>query len=808
MSDYTPTGNPEDDTRLVSSLMRAELALIQTAINSKEDRHLLVLGGTEAQGATVNDFVITVTPALSAYTSGSLVSAIATHANTGAATLKISALTAKTLKDVDGSPLASGDITSGAVLTAYYDGTDFFLVSGNDRVARAGDIYTGTHDFTGATITAATASAGTNTTQVANTAHVFAERSNAATLTNKTLTTPVVNSPTGIAKGDVGLSNVDNTNDASKPISTATQTALNLKATLASNTFTGAQNMARATVASHATTADIWSASGNQINWTGTATTTTFPAAPQAGAERVLICAAACSFTASANMLIDGVALATTVTCAVNDTVIVRAVTTTQFKLSRIKFDGTAQVSAGAALWVPGTTYSVGDLVWGPANWLNFRRKIAGAGTIDPSSDVTNWAPATLEINTGRPTMQPSLLLDFANSKQIDKRVTFTRASSATYTDYDGIVKLANINTPRFEHNPITGQCLGHLIENTSTNLLLYSEQFNNAAWVSTATITADNAISPDGTTTADLINDLSNIDAQSTIQSVTITNDSAAYTFSVFVKKNTSRYCALWMSFQGTITRERVWEFDLDDITSQADGGSPATSGSIIDMGNGWRKLTITASNTTEGNTTLHCRILPAVPALGGVSGTTIGSVWAWGAQLELGVSASSYIPTTTVAVTRSADNSTISGANFNKWYRQVEGTVVIDSINQTTQVLTLNFSIDDGSNNNFISHRFGSLLGGIPATDNVHILVGAVPQVDTSGFIREINTKYISVVAYKINDVAFTTNGGAIITDTLATIPIVNQLSMSSGNKILSRLVYYPKRLTNAELLAVSTV
>ncbi len=50
------------------------------------------------------------------------------------------------------------------------------------------------------------------------------------TLTNKTLTAPVINSPTGIVKGDVGLSNVDNTSDANKPVSTATQTALNLKA--------------------------------------------------------------------------------------------------------------------------------------------------------------------------------------------------------------------------------------------------------------------------------------------------------------------------------------------------------------------------------------------------------------------------------------------------------------------------------------------------------------------------------------------------------------------------------------------------
>jgi len=59
------------------------------------------------------------------------------------------------------------------------------------------------------------------------------------TLTNKTLTSPVINTPTGITKSDVGLANVDNTTDANKPVSTAGQTALDLKANLAGPTFTG-----------------------------------------------------------------------------------------------------------------------------------------------------------------------------------------------------------------------------------------------------------------------------------------------------------------------------------------------------------------------------------------------------------------------------------------------------------------------------------------------------------------------------------------------------------------------------------------
>ena len=68
------------------------------------------------------------------------------------------------------------------------------------------------------------------------------------TLTNKTLTSPVINTPTGITKTDVGLANVDNTTDANKPISTATQTALDLKAPLAAPAFTGTATAVNLTI--------------------------------------------------------------------------------------------------------------------------------------------------------------------------------------------------------------------------------------------------------------------------------------------------------------------------------------------------------------------------------------------------------------------------------------------------------------------------------------------------------------------------------------------------------------------------------
>lgn len=180
--------------------------------------------------------------------------------------------------------------------------------------------------FTG-TPSAPTATTGTSTTQLATTAFVTA-----------TAFSPALPAQTG---------------NAGKFVTTdGTNASWAAAATLAANTFTGPQNFARATVASHATAADIWSV-GNTINWTGTVTASAFPAAPQAGAERTLICAGICGFTVGANMLIDG---GNSIVCAVNDIVIVRAISTTQFRLTRIKYSGTAEV--GPTI---GKVYFLGD---------------------------------------------------------------------------------------------------------------------------------------------------------------------------------------------------------------------------------------------------------------------------------------------------------------------------------------------------------------------------------------------------------------------------------------------------------------
>jgi hypothetical protein len=137
--------------------------------------------------------------ALSAYTTGLRFWITFTNANTGAATLNINGLGAKSIVKNGSIALSSGDISAGQTLCLAYDGTNLQII--------------------GSSVAGVVTLTGTQT------------------LTNKTLTSPAITTPTGIVKGDVGLGNVDNTSDANKPVSTATQTALDAKqATLVSGT--------------------------------------------------------------------------------------------------------------------------------------------------------------------------------------------------------------------------------------------------------------------------------------------------------------------------------------------------------------------------------------------------------------------------------------------------------------------------------------------------------------------------------------------------------------------------------------------
>ena len=160
-------------------------------------------------------------------------------------------------------------------------------------------------------------------------------------------------------------------------------------------------------------------------------------------------------------------------------------------------------------------------------------------------------------------------------------------------------------------------------------NLLNYTEDFSNAYWVGSPTRTVNTTVAPNSTATADTIvfstsSQLYNVSARS----------QEIYTFSVYVKKETNRYFSIQLetslvAFRGI--------FDLD--TATVTNTSPNTSAQIIDAGGGWFRVSVT--NTTA-DSILYTTFSAASSGTSVVSGS--GTFYLWGAQLELGSTATDY--------------------------------------------------------------------------------------------------------------------------------------------------------------------
>ena len=286
-----------------------------------------------------------------------------------------------------------------------------------------------------------------------------------------------------------------------------------------------------------------------------------------------------------------------------------------------------AASSSGAALWVSGTTYSLGALVYSPITGRTYRRKIAGAGTTDPSADTTNWIPIVLEISTQYPTIRPSLNLDFVNNKYLDPRITFTRSSTAKYFD-------------------------GKTVHKAEENLLTYSEQFDNATWVRLGTTqTTNTAVGPFGASTVETLTETTANSQHYTVQNIGVTQGNI-YTFSIYAKYNTRQHIQLIFDNATGWNSTCYANFDIQNGTIGTVGAG--VTASISSVGNGWYRCSITSvSAASTSSTTSPFYILMANSSsmgyFGSYTGSTSNSVYIFGAQVEQRSSVGPYQPTTT---------------------------------------------------------------------------------------------------------------------------------------------------------------
>ena len=425
------------------------------------------------------------------------------------------------------------------------------------------------------------------------------------------------------------------------------------------------------------------------------------------------------------------------------------------------------------------------------------------------------------------PEIRPTLDLNFARVKTLDPRITFTRASSGSYFGADGILKYAGVNEARFDHNPVTGESLGLLIEEPRANLLLRSEEFDNASWTTlalNATVSANQTTAPDGATTADSIADDAVNNVHYIGQSVAVAA-ATTYTFSCFLRAGTSSFGYLSLSGGGPGWAD-TFVVNLSTGVGNIQAGSFGST-SIQAFANGWYRVVVTKITTGSGSPQLRIGVAQSLSV---ISYSSSGSnIFAWGAQLEVGAFPTSYIPTTTSSRTRVADNAQITGTNFSSWYNQPAGSVYAEfsPAFQGSASAQINnpgvWGVTQGSLGSFNgygvrlvpSSLFIDSINGIsryaPGAFNNQVSIGLGAYLNTG-------QNYKTMFAWEPSGIAGSNQGQTAITNTnpaAAAMGTHDQFYLGRQNVggvptqlngHIRRLTYWPKRLPNSQLQALT--
>ena len=398
-----------------------------------------------------------------------------------------------------------------------------------------------------------------------------------------------------------------------------------------------------------------------------------------------------------------------------------------------------------------------------------------------------------------------------------------------TATDY--IPTGATISgAPRFDHDPVTGESLGLLIEESRTNYYEASSDVTTPAGVliSGFTPTSDAVTSPDGTQEADRIVETTNASAHYVLggQYISTTTDEV-WTGSMFVKpipgSASNRYPLLRISGgTGTFGSTGVI-FDLVSKQTYYAAGSSYTDSGVIDYPDGWKKIYVTAPALSTGPATFGLAFYSNQNTTNFTSGFNytgdgVSGFYIWGAQLEAGTFPTSYIPTSGSTVTRTPDIASIEGTNFSSWYNQSEGTVFADAdtINSGYNKYLPGY---DGNNNNYTivgtgnapnrfqlrfddQSPFQLLIFGPNGTSAITSDETLTPTLDVkiAGTIKQ-------------DDATAYAKGVRIVNDT--SIDLINPVAFYLGSKDgageylnghITRLAYFPTRKTDQELIKIT--
>jgi hypothetical protein len=418
-------------------------------------------------------------------------------------------------------------------------------------------------------------------------------------------------------------------------------------------------------------------------------------------------------------------------------------------------------------------------------------RTIANGSVFSPEYGISSGDNVYTYLGNGT----SSIYIWGAQLEQRSAVTAYTATTTQAITNYIPVLQTAASGVARFDNNPTTGESLGLLIEESRTNLMTYSSQFDNAAWGKTnSSVIANTVVAPDGTLTGDKLVENSTTGSHSIFQGQTI-SIGVSYTISVYAKA-AERTQIQFQFYDGTTNKDPI--FNLIDGTKVTDGGV-GTAWTSTNVGNGWWRFSITATSAGAAG---FIYMYPASGGTASYTGNGFSGVYIWGAQMELGAFATSYIPTVASQVTRAVDAASMTGTNFSSWYNQAEGTLYLDAVSQTN----------------------GGAIAGIGQdsfNSNVRFNVLNVARAAGTGWNPTLTLGTSSTgsnkfgIALKRGDYASSTNAGSVSTSTNNAIPpSPTVLSIGTGYTgdanlcgTIKKIAYYPIRLSNTNLQALTS-
>jgi hypothetical protein len=477
---------------------------------------------------------------------------------------------------------------------------------------------------------------------------------------------------------------------------------------------------------------------------------------------------------------------------------------------SLVTFDAltTSNINNGSKSITSGVSYTISAWIKG-VNLTGFRMLVADNKVINVTSQIVNgsWVRVSL---TETATATGNYLQQVARSANTNGESFYIYGAQLEVSDFGPTDLIVTQATP-LSVGPVSGlprldylnsSCPRLLLEGQRSNLALFSEQFDNAAWVEVgATIGANTIISPDGTVSADSLIENTSAGLHIAYQGF-VSSSGSTYTVSFYVSPVGRTNCYLRADTSAGTIRQR--------FTLTGDGITYSPNTTITKVQNGFYRCSYTFTETTGASR------LIAIEAADGsninYTGNGQTALYLWGAQLEVGAYATSYIPTLSTSVTRVADAASKTG--ISSLIGQTEGTLFYEGVygNEANEVyIFLQNSSATGVDDSIYLQKNA---GGTAIDFNVWLASTQVGFITGGTFTKGQTIKIAA--AYKANDFVLYVNGVQIGADSTGGVPTCGAFQLASYRGLptnaeyiannVKQAILFPTRLSNSDLAALT--